>query len=122
MGGIVEISMLDEIPQRAILIVNKLIDVYNNAGLDDKNIANIRTIRFLNDRIDTVARELNRVELLAQRFKSDNKINTVSTQAESYLSQAAIVDNKKADQIAQIKVLETLESYLASPKSKRWLP
>lgn len=46
MGGIVEISMLDEIPERAVLIVNKLIEVYNNAGLDDKNIANIRTIKF----------------------------------------------------------------------------
>ena len=36
MGGIIEISMLDEIPQRAIMIINKLIDVYNYAGLDDK--------------------------------------------------------------------------------------
>ena len=42
MGGIIEISMLDEVPERAVMIVNKLIEVYNNAGLDDKNIASIQ--------------------------------------------------------------------------------
>ncbi len=116
LGGIVEISMLDEIPERAALIVDKLIEVYDNAGLDDKNVANIRTIKFLNDRIDTVARELNRVELLAQQYKTTNEISNVSTQAESFLSQAALIDSKKSDQVGQIKVLETLENYLSGPK------
>ncbi len=117
MGGIVEISMLDEIPERAVMIINKLIDVYNNAGLDDKNIASIRTIKFLNERIDTVARELNSVETNAQRFKTNNKINSISAEATSYLGQAVAVDNKKADQMAQIKVLESLENYLTTSKS-----
>lgn len=114
MGGIVEISMLDEIPERAIKIVNRLIVVYNNAGLDDKNIANIRTIKFLNDRIDTVSQELNTVELNEQRFKTTNKINSITAEGASYLNQAVLVDNKKAEQVAQIKVLETLESYLGA--------
>ncbi len=92
MGGIVEISMLDEIPERAVRIVNKLIEVYNNAGLDDKNIANIRTIKFLNERIDTVAQELNTIELTAQSFKTKNRINSISAEAASFLDQAVIVD------------------------------
>ncbi len=124
MGGIVEISMLDEIPERAILIVNKLIEVYNNAGLDDKNIANIRTIKFLNERIDTVSRELNAIELTAQQFKTNNKINSISAEAASFLDQAAIVDNRKSEQVSQIKVLETLERYMTAPMvlTKPYLP
>ncbi|MDQ6815654.1 MAG: hypothetical protein M3040_18135, partial [Bacteroidota bacterium] len=106
MGGIIEISMLDEIPERAVMIINKLIEVYNGAGLEDKNVASVRTIKFLNDRIDTVARELNAVELNTKEFKTDNRINSISAEANSYLGQAVTVDNKKADQIAQIKVLE----------------
>lgn len=122
MGGIIEISMLDEVPERGITIVNKLIEVYNNAGLDDKNRANIRTIRFLNERIDTVAAELNAVELNAQRFKTNNRINSISAEATSYLGQAIAVDNKKADQVAQLKVLESLENYLIAGTGEEAIP
>lgn len=117
MGGIVEISMLDEIPDRAIMIINKLIEVYNNAGLDDKNVASIRTIKFLNERIESVAKELNAVELDAQGFKTSNRINSISEVATTYLGQAVSVDNKKADQIGQIKLLESLENYLNTSKN-----
>ena len=116
MGGIIEISMLDEIPQRAIMIINKLIDVYNYAGLDDKNIAGKTTIKFLNERIDTVSRELNEVEMYAERFKRDNKIGAISEEASMFLSQALAIDNKKSEQSAQIKVLESLEDYVGTAK------
>ena len=116
-SGIIEISMLDEMPERAMAIVNKLMNVYDIAGLDDKNIAGRRTIRFLNERIDTVKQELNVVEILEQQYKSNNRISSVTGEANMFLSQAMAVDNQKSEQFTQLKVLETLEQYMTSAKS-----
>lgn len=77
LGGILDISILDEIPQRAINTLNTLIQVYNSAGLDDKNIVGVRTIKFLNERIDTVQSELSNIEIQAETFKKLNKISSI---------------------------------------------
>jgi len=73
MGGIVEISMNDAIPERGVVILNTLIKIYDNAGLDDKNIVGLRTIKFLNDRIDTVNKKLDNVEIQTKQIKKAKK-------------------------------------------------
>src|SRR5215471_3743866 len=65
MGGIIEIAMQDQTPERAIDIINKLIEAYNTAGIRDKNIVGLKTNQFLNERVDTVSKELDVLELKA---------------------------------------------------------
>ncbi len=116
-GSIVEISMIDQIPERGIEILNKLIDVFNAADLEDKNLVTKRTIKFLNDRIDSVSYELNKLEYAAQLYKSQNKITDVAIQGGSFQNQALLVDNEKIKQLGQLKILEALESYIKNFRS-----
>ena len=75
MGGIIAISMLDQNAKRGIDILNTLIKTFNTAGVTDKNVVGLKTVRFLNERIDTVAQELKAIEMQAERFKSCQQNN-----------------------------------------------
>ncbi|MGN6617266.1 MAG: GumC family protein [Ilyomonas sp.] len=114
MGGIIEISLIDQDPQRAIDIINTLIKTYNTAGVIDKNVVGVKTVRFLRDRIDTVSEELNTLEVKEQVFKSGNKIADVSGAGNEYLQQAMSYDKLRIEQLGQLDLLQSLEKFLRS--------
>src|SRR5205085_5106571 len=76
-GGILEIAMLSVAPDRAIDIINKLIEVFNTAGIKDKNIVGYKATQFVGERVDTVSKELDELELKAEAFKRGNKITDI---------------------------------------------
>ncbi len=112
MGGIIEVSMLDEIPQRGIDIINQLVKAYDQAGLEDKNIVSNKTNSFLSERVDTVASELDYLEQQAEFFKRRNKINDINYLGNQYLGQSLAYDKEKVDQRGQLKLLDELENYM----------
>ena len=112
LGGIVEIAMNDEVPERAADIINKLLDAYNTSGLTDKNIVGKKTIRFLRDRVDTVSRELDEIESKSEAFKRDNKLGDISTAGAGYLASVLRSDEEKVTQLGQIQLLNALEKYI----------
>lgn len=112
MGGIIEISLLDQDPRRAADIINTLIRTYNTAGVIDKNVVGVKTVRFLRDRIDTVSEELNALEVREQVFKSGNKITDVSGAGSEYLQQAMGYDKLRIEQLGQLDLLQSLERFV----------
>jgi tyrosine-protein kinase Etk/Wzc len=117
MGGILEIGMLDEIPDRAIDIINELIKSYNTAGIMDKDIAGYKTMDFIKDRLDTVSAELDSLEIKTDAFKSANKITDISDAGQQYLTAALGYDKNKTEQNGKIVLLESLENYIKDSKS-----
>lgn len=116
-GGIIEISMMDEIPERAIQIIDKLIEVFNTVDLEDKSRVTKKTIKFLNERIDSVSFELNKIEAAAEQYKSTNRITDIAIQGGSFQNQALTVDDQKIKQIGTLKNLDALEFYIKNFKS-----
>ncbi len=117
MGGIIAISMLDENPKRGMDVLNTLIRTFNTAGVTDKNVVGLKTMHFLNERIDTVAQELKGIELQAERFKSSNKITDQSNAGNEYLGQVMSYDNLGITQKSEIELLESLEKFIRNSKS-----
>ena len=112
MGGILEIAMLDQSPDRAIDIINKLIETFNTAGINDKNIVGKKTSRFLADRVDTVSKELDELEMKAEAFKRDNKISDISIQGNKYVDQIFTFDNEHVAELAHLQMLVSLEQFI----------
>lgn len=117
MGGIIEIAMLDQIPERAGDIINMLVIAYNTAGITDKNLVGNKANRFLAERVDTVALELDNLELKAEAFKRVNKINDISSLGNQYLTQTLNFDNLETDQNGQLQLLQSLEDVIAQSKN-----
>jgi tyrosine-protein kinase Etk/Wzc len=117
MGGIIAISIYDQNANRGIDILNTLIKTFNTAGVTDKNIIGLKTVRFLNERIDTVAQELRAIETQAERFKSVNKITDESNAGDEYLTQVMNYDNLGIAQKSEFELLISLESFIRNSKN-----
>ena len=117
MGGIIAISILDQNAKRGMDVLNTLIRTFNTAGVTDKNVVGVKTVRFLNERIDTVAQELRAIEMQAEHFKSANKITDQSNAGNEYLGQVMSYDNLGIAQKSQIELLNSLETFIRNSKN-----
>ncbi len=116
MGGTVEISTIDEVPQRAIDVINTLVAAFNQAGLIDKKQGANKTNVFLKDRVDEVESELDTLEINESVFKRENGINDITTAGNEYLQKVNQADNTRLDQEQQIKLLEGVANYIKQAK------
>lgn len=109
---VMKVSMTDAIPERGRDVINKLIEVYNQEALEDKNQTATNTIHFLDERLKFLTGELTGVEKKVQQYKSQNEVTDMTTQASSYIEQANDYNKKLSDWNTQINVLKSIENYL----------
>ena len=111
-ASVLSLSLVDPIPERAKNIINKVMDVYNNEAIEDKNLMATSTLKFLDERLKFITTELSGVEKGVERYKSMNGLTDISTQASDYTTQASDYNKQLSEWAIQIDVLESIEDYL----------
>ncbi|MGY3211554.1 GumC family protein [Mucilaginibacter sp. HD30] len=111
-GSILVLSLKDAVPQRGKDFITKLIDVYNINSIDDKNRITSVSLRFIEERIDSIARELTGVEKNVEQYKSSNNITDISNQSRIYLESQRENDATLNRVLIQLNVIQDLENYL----------
>lgn len=109
------IKLEDADVERGKDVLNRLVDEYNQAGIDDKNITAANQLAFLKGRIDTLAVELSSVEKNVQDYKSSNKITDISAESTSFLNAVQTNDAALTQLKIQMGTLNNLQNYLSSP-------
>jgi tyrosine-protein kinase Etk/Wzc len=116
---VVEMSLRETIPERGRDILNRLIEVYNLAAVQDKNRVTESTLKFIDERLAAVTSELNNVEKEVERFKSSKGLTDISSQSKFYLENVTTNDSKLNEVNVEIQVLEGIEKYINSPATGR---
>ena len=114
LSSVIDLSLTDAIPKRGEDILNDLINEYNRAAVEDKNMLASNTLRFINDHLASVAGELDSVETGIQKFKTQEKIVDISAQGEQYLESVTANQAKLSEVSVQIAVLDQVEKYVES--------
>jgi capsular exopolysaccharide synthesis family protein len=117
LSTVVNLSIKDVVPQRAENILNALIKSYNNAALNDKNTLAVSTLKFLEDRISLMERDLDSLELSIQQYKSTRGIVDLSEQGKLFLKNVGDNDQRLSDINMQLAVLRKIEDYVLSKKN-----
>ena len=112
LSTVVNLILKDEVPQRGELILNTLIESYNEAGIDAKNSLAANTLKFVEDRIKTIERDLQSVEQDIENYKSQRGIVDLSEQGKLYLENVGDNDQKLSELNMQLAVLNKLEDYV----------
>lgn len=107
---------------KAKTIINSLIDAYNKDAILDKNSESQKTKEFIDNRIDKISKELGNVESEKERFKSENKITDIMTEAKISLESSADAKKKQLELDAQLELNDDLISYLSKQNSYQLLP
>jgi tyrosine-protein kinase Etk/Wzc len=110
--NIINLSLRDVIANRGEDVLSKLIEVYQQANVDDKNEVANGTISFIEDRLNLVTGELGTVEKSIEHFKSTNKITDVEAQSKLLLDNTGNNLQELTQKEIQLRVLESLEKYI----------
>lgn len=113
-SSILNLGLLDEVPERGEDILNELIADYNRAIIKDKNILAANTLAFVEERLKGVEKDLDSIERKTQQYKTRKGAINISEQGRLFLQNVAINDQKLADINMQLAALGQVESYVQS--------
>lgn len=111
---VVQLSMESGVPEKGKAILAKLLDVYTYSALEDKNLESTNTLRFIEDRLKLISRELVDVEGNVENYKTQKGITDLSEEANLFLEKVKENDTKLNEVDVQLKVLDGVERYLQS--------
>ncbi|PHN08607.1 GumC family protein [Flavilitoribacter nigricans] len=117
-SSVLELSILDEVPEKGRDVLNTLIDVYNEEEIRDENKVLRNTLNFIDRRVSNLLTELDSIEGGVQNFKSANSI--ITADASSSLSftldeiRASLRD--LSDYEIERDILNSLERFLENDK------
>ena len=115
--SIIKLSLLIENLDRGKDILNALSKEYDRADLEEKTIASRNTIRFIDDRLDIVSRELSGVEGTLENYQGTNQIVNVESQSGQAFANSNEVSKDILDINIQKGVIQQIQSYFNSPNT-----
>lgn len=119
---VVGFSMKAANTDRAIDILNSLVKQYNVDAGGEKNEESKKTKEFIDERISIIGKELDNVEEKKERFRTDNNIVDLSTEAKLGLQITTEAKRKILELETQKEVLGGLLSYIDSRSNSTFLP
>lgn len=122
-ASILNLMLISTEPALGRDIMNKLLEVYNQDAVEDKNLTSANKLGFLDNRIKFLSSELNGVERNVELYKRSHQIANVTAQTSNAVEQADTYQRKLSEWASQIAVLESIERYLnQNPGQYRMVP
>ncbi|MCC6725923.1 MAG: polysaccharide biosynthesis tyrosine autokinase, partial [Saprospiraceae bacterium] len=114
-SNVLELRLIDPIGKKAVDILNKLIEIYNNAAIEDKNKISANTLKFIEGRLFFLTQELGDVEKDIESFKRKNKIPmSIETTAKSYSENTEQYQKDLSSIAIQIEILLAVQENMKS--------
>jgi tyrosine-protein kinase Etk/Wzc len=114
LSSVINMKLMDEIPERAEDVLNGLIAAYNKAAVKDKNKLAASTLEFVDERLAVVEKDLSSIESKLQQYKSNRGAVEISSQGQMFLQSVNANDQKLSDVTVQLAVLNQVENYVRS--------
>lgn len=117
-ANVVNLFIDDEIPDRGKDILNSIIKNYNLYGIDEKNVTAVRTAEFLQQRIDLMAEDLSAVEREVEKYKEDNQLTDIGSEARIILEKSSDFKERLISAETQFSVISIIEDFLQAPENR----
>ena len=118
-ASVLFLTMEDTAPDRAATYLDRLLYFYELSSLQDKNRVAANTLRFVEDRLGIISRELTSVEGDIQRYKTNSGIVDLSSESTLFLDKVKENDAQLSQVNIQLGTLREIENYLASKGDAR---
>ena len=120
--NVLEISFTDPVKEKSEDFLDKLVVIYNNDAIIDKNLISEKTARFINERLGIITNELDGVEKDVEKYKSKNSITDLPTEAELYIKNASESNKEEVIIGAQLKVVGIMIDFMRNNSSNDIIP
>jgi len=119
--GLIEISIKQPNFLKAKTILNKLVEEYNNNGIEKRKLIATNTDKFIDSRLKIIKGDLTAIDKGVEQFKTSNRLSNISTEANLTLKSNTILESKIVDLNTQIKLAAYVTDYI-SKASEELIP
>lgn len=116
------LSMVDNVPQRGIDILTKLIESYNLQNVANKNIMAVNSIKFIDERLKKLVADLSQVEGDVESYKQQNMVADLGVDAQMNVTKSGEYSQMLANSDIQLGMIKSLESYFNNSGPTDLLP
>lgn len=120
--SVVELSIVDEVPERGEDFLNTLVEIYNQNAIEDKNLVAEKTSQFISQRLEFITNELSDVEKDVEGFKNQNRLTDIESETKLFLENASDYEKQKIETEIQQNVVASMISFLKGSKSEDLVP
>ncbi len=114
---VINVSIGDKNIQRGQDFINYLVYYYRQNEVAEKNKIANSTLRFIDDRLDSLSGQLNHAENKIEGYRSQNALTDVNAQSQMYLQQMQANGEKLNDINIQLNIINKLDDYLNQPSN-----
>ena len=111
-ASILSIGYQDQIAERAELIINTLISVYQDAWINDKKNAAEISNQFINERIKNIEQELSGLDKDIAQFRGSNLMPDYEEAAKMYMANAALTYEAQVKVNNQLYMMEQMRNQI----------
>ncbi|HYD20200.1 MAG TPA: polysaccharide biosynthesis tyrosine autokinase, partial [Flavipsychrobacter sp.] len=106
-------------PKRGEAVLNRLIEEYMKANVEDNNMITDSTIAFIDSRLMLVGEELMGIEKEIEGFKKENELTDISEQSKILLNTSDAYVKQLTEKQVQLEIINSLEKYLSDNQNDK---
>ena len=115
--GILSLKHASQSKAKNERILNELISVFNQDGIDDRRETSKRTLEFINARFESLASELDSLETNIKEFKQNNQMLSVESGASGDMTKLTTAKKKQFELENQLMLVDLLKESLQTNDS-----
>lgn len=115
---VIELSCTDYERNRGVNMLNRLIYLYNEDAGDYKNRESVKTLAYLDGRIDTLLQSLRVVEENIAIYKNANRLTDVEHDVEFYVEQMKEIQVKLIELESQTHLVKMMDDFVKNPANR----
>jgi capsular exopolysaccharide synthesis family protein len=108
LSSVINLTYKDENAQKAEDILNQLLLVYDNTSINEKNNLARNTLQFVEERLHSVAQDLDSIEQNVQLYKTVGGASDIGTEGQLYLQNVSSNDQRLGEINVQLAVLNQI--------------
>jgi capsular exopolysaccharide family len=116
--GILLLSIQTTNPAMSADVINKLMQQYQLASVEEKNLTTRQIIDFIDDRMVKLQHELDSIEMSMLAYRQTNNIIDQEYQSGNYFEKLSESDKQINEQRIQVNISEIVEDYLADKRNE----
>ncbi|GLB51562.1 tyrosine protein kinase [Neptunitalea chrysea] len=109
-------------PKITEVVLNTIIDKFNQDGIADRQLVSERTVKFIDERFSFLTKDLDSIELKKEKFKKDNGLANIQADASATLSKKEFTEGEVFNIETQISLVGFLKEELTKESKDNLLP
>ncbi len=117
-SSILTLSIVDDLPQRAIDYLRQIATSYNRQANEDKNEVAVRTEEFINDRIAKISGELSSTESTIESYRNRQALSEMKATVQKASENANQTERAMNEVNMQLMFINDLSNAISNPSAK----